>query len=49
MTAKVIRFSDYERRGRDADAVSARDPADSAVIILLPAARPPEEEKRKSR
>ena len=37
--AEVIRFSDYERKSRDADAVSPRDPADSAIIIVLPVIR----------
>jgi hypothetical protein len=31
----VIRFSDIERRSRNADAVP-RDPADTAVIVILP-------------
>jgi hypothetical protein len=33
----VIRIADYERR--DPDAVSPRDPADSAIIIILPVVR----------
>jgi hypothetical protein len=35
MSENVVRFSDYERKSRDADAVSPRDPSD-AVIIILP-------------
>lgn len=31
---KILRFSDYDRR--DADAVSPRNPADAAVIIIWP-------------
>lgn len=34
MTDNVIRFADYERKSRDADAVSPRDPCDAAVIVL---------------
>ena len=51
---KVIRFRDYEKRSRHADAVD-RDPAESAVIIILPIIRieryafEPETMKGKSR
>ena len=36
MTDNVVRFPDVERKSRNADAVSPRDPADSAIIIILP-------------
>lgn len=36
MPGKVIRLCDYERRSRNPDAVSPRDPADAAQIIILP-------------
>lgn len=35
----VIRFRDYERTRHDADGAAPRDPADSAVIIILPVVR----------
>jgi hypothetical protein len=38
MPAEIIRFSDYERKSRNADAVE-RDPADTAIIIVLPVIR----------
>lgn len=31
---KILRFSDYERRSRNPDAVPLRDPADADVIML---------------
>lgn len=34
--AKIIRFADYEQKSRNPDAVSPRDPSDSALIIILP-------------
>ena len=34
MTDNVRRFSDYERRSREPDSVSPRDPADADVIEL---------------
>jgi hypothetical protein len=37
--AQVIRFADYEQKSRNPDAVSPRDPADSAVVIVLPMIR----------
>ena len=36
---QVVRFADYERRSRNPDAVSPRDPSESAVIIILPVIR----------
>jgi hypothetical protein len=36
MSENVIRFPDVDRKSRNPDAVSPRDPADSAVIIILP-------------
>ena len=30
----IIRISDYDRRSRNPDAVSPRDPADADVIVL---------------
>jgi hypothetical protein len=39
MPGKVIRFSDYERRSHQADAVPDRDPADACQIIILPIIR----------
>jgi hypothetical protein len=39
MTQAVLRISDFERRSREPDAVSPRDPSDSAVIIVLPVIR----------
>jgi hypothetical protein len=39
MNENVIRFDDYERKSRNPDAVSPRNPADSAVIIILPMIR----------
>lgn len=46
----ILRFSDYERRSRNPDAVSPRDLADADVIVL-PAVRterraPPEPDMR---
>jgi hypothetical protein len=35
MAENVIRFPDIERRSRNPDAVP-RDPADTAVIVVLP-------------
>lgn len=34
MSDDIIRISDYERRSREPDAVSPRDPADAAVIAF---------------
>ena len=34
--AQIIRFADYEQRSKNPDAVSPRNPADSAVVIILP-------------
>jgi hypothetical protein len=40
MPGKVIRFADFERKSRNADAQAGqRDPADTAVIIILPIIR----------
>jgi hypothetical protein len=39
VSENVIRFADYERRSREPDAVSPRDPADSAIVIILPVIR----------
>ena len=36
---KIIRFADYEQRSKNPDAVSPRDPADSAIVIVLPVIR----------
>ncbi len=36
---KVLRFADYEQRSRNADALPLRNPADSAIIIVLPIIR----------
>jgi hypothetical protein len=36
MTENVIRFADYEQKSRNPDAVSPRDPSDSALIVILP-------------
>jgi hypothetical protein len=34
MSDNVVRIADYERRSREPDAVSPRDPVDAAVIVL---------------
>lgn len=39
IVAQVIRFADYEQKSRNPDAVSPRDPADSAIVIILPVIR----------
>jgi hypothetical protein len=39
MAAEVIRFADYEQRSREPDAAHPRNPADAAVIIVLPVIR----------
>jgi hypothetical protein len=36
---QVIRFADYEQKSRNPDAVSPRNPADSAIVIILPVIR----------
>lgn len=38
-SAEIVRLADYEQRSRAPDAVSPRDPAESAVIIILPMVR----------
>jgi len=43
--SNVIRFPDPHQRSRDPDAVPLRDPANSAVVIILPDAIPPDQEK----
>jgi hypothetical protein len=39
MTENVVRFADYEKRSKQPDAAQPRDPADAAIIIVLPAIR----------
>jgi hypothetical protein len=40
MPGKVVRFADFERKSRSADAqTDERDPADTAVVIILPIIR----------
>lgn len=39
MPGKVLRFCDYQKRFTSADACEPRDPADTAVIIILPLIR----------
>jgi hypothetical protein len=40
MPGKVVRFADFERKSRNADAqADQRDPADTAVVIVLPVIR----------
>jgi hypothetical protein len=39
VSENVVRLADYERKSRDCDAISPRDPADSALIIILPVIR----------
>lgn len=39
MSENVVRFADYEQKSRNADAVSPRNPVDSAVVIILPVIR----------
>jgi hypothetical protein len=37
--AQIIRFADYEQRSKNPDAVSPRNPVDSAIVIILPVIR----------
>ena len=37
--AEIIRFADYEQRSKTPDAISPRNPADSAIVIILPVVR----------
>lgn len=37
--AEIIRFADYEQRSKNPDAISPRNPADSAIVIILPVVR----------
>ncbi|MGD0421527.1 MAG: hypothetical protein ABSA68_18420 [Xanthobacteraceae bacterium] len=37
--SNVIRLADYERKSRNPDAVPLRNPADSAIIVVLPVIR----------
>lgn len=39
MPGTVIRFCDYQKRFTSTDACEPRDPADTAVIIVLPVVR----------
>jgi hypothetical protein len=34
MSNKILRISDYDRKSRNPDAVSPRDPCDATIIIL---------------
>lgn len=38
-SGRVLRFCDYDKKSREPDALGPRDPADTAVIIILPMIR----------
>lgn len=46
MAGEVVRLCDYEKRSREPDAEALRDPADTAVIIVMPIIRVERFEKR---
>jgi len=39
MSDNIIRLADYERKSRNPDVIPLRNPADSAIVVVLPVIR----------